>query len=110
MCFSTSSGFRSLPEPSTLAHTLTALLRSNRSSASSRTRMAAAAPSLIGAHIGSVSGHEIIREPRTSSIEIALRYCDSGLKVECWWFLEATAASCRSVVPKLFMWNLASAA
>jgi hypothetical protein len=83
MCFSISSDRRSLPLASTVASTLAARARSKRSTMSTRHRIAAAAPSLIGAHIGSVSGQEMVRAANTCSTVMSVRYCDSGLRVEC---------------------------
>ena len=71
---------------------------------------AAAAPSEIGEHIGSVSGYVIGGAASTSSMEYTSRYCDSGLCCEWRWFLAATAAIWRWVVPKRFMWNRENAA
>ena len=65
--------------------------------------MAAAAPSLIGEHIGSVRGHDTTRAPSTSSMVMGYWNCAIGLRVACVWFFAATAASCRWVVPKVSM-------
>ena len=54
---------------------------------------------LIGAHIGTVSGQATAGASSTSSTLIALRYCESGFHCEWTWFLAATAAICRAVVP-----------
>ncbi len=59
--------------------------------------MAAAAPSLIGEHIGSVSGYVIGAAVRTCSTVYASRYCASGLCTECAWFFADTAAAHRGV-------------
>ena len=64
----------------------------------------AAAPSETGEHIGSVSGYAIGGAAMTSSVEKAFRYCERGLWTEWVWFLAATAASWRCVVPKRRMW------
>src|SRR5258707_617100 len=70
------------PFISTEARTLTARLRSKFDSASALHRIAAAAPSLMGEHIGSVNGHAISLAANTSSALNALRYCDRGLWIE----------------------------
>ena len=71
---------------------------------------AAAAPSLTGEHIGSVSGHAIVRPASTSSTVNALRYCASGLCTECAWFFAATAANCSRVLAWRAMCSRANAA
>jgi hypothetical protein len=85
----------------TLASTATArrALAPRRLRPSSLQTTTAAAPSLIGEHIGSVSGYVIGGAASTCSTVSGSRYCDSGLCTECWWFLAATAAICRCVVP-----------
>ncbi|MNN78214.1 hypothetical protein D3C81_1947450 [compost metagenome] len=69
-------------------------------SADSVQTMAAAAPSEIGEHIGSVMGYVIGGAASTSSMLIALRYCERSLCTECPWFFDDTAASWRWVMPK----------
>ena len=64
---------------------------------------AAAAPSLTGLHIGSVSGQTIGRAARTSSTVKLRRYWERGLWTECAWFLALTAAIWRWVVPNRAM-------
>lgn len=61
--------------------------------------MAAEAPSLIGAHIGLVSGQATRGAASTSSMVMAVRYWASGLCCDAQWSLAATAAICRAVVP-----------
>lgn len=73
-------------------------------------RIAAAAPSESGAHIGSVSGNVIGGAARISSTLKGLRNCDSGLCTECAWFFAETAAIWRCEVPKVFMCRRHSAA
>ena len=72
--------------------------------------MAAAAPSLTGAHIERVRGNCTGASASTSSTVMSWRYCASGLNVEWKWFFAATAAIWRWVVPKRFMWNRENAA
>jgi hypothetical protein len=65
--------------------------------------MAAAASSLIGAHIGSVSGHDTSRAASTSLAVIESWYWALGLSEECRWFFAETSAMSRWVVPKRCM-------
>jgi len=81
----------------------TARRASSRLSALSDTTTSAAAPSLIGAHIERVMGQATSLSASTSSTVMGVRYCASGLNCECQWFLAATAAIWRCVVPKVFM-------
>ncbi|MNV61955.1 hypothetical protein D3C71_1544820 [compost metagenome] len=87
----------------TLAYKRTARACRNRFKPCALQTMAAAAPSLMGAHMGSVSGQDTGRAASASSMVIGYWNWASGLRVECMWFLAATAASWRCVVPKVFM-------
>ncbi|MFO1428220.1 MAG: hypothetical protein U1F11_14875 [Steroidobacteraceae bacterium] len=70
------------PPLSTLASTLTARWPSKRASASFEHTSTAAAPSLIGEHIGSVSGQAMILAARISSMVKSRWNCASGLWIE----------------------------
>ncbi|MCY1532158.1 hypothetical protein D9M68_674110 [compost metagenome] len=88
---------------STLAYRRTARARCRRFRPWALQTITAAAPSLMGAHMGSVRGQETGRAASASSMVSGYWNCASGLSVECMWFLAATAASWRCVVPKVFM-------
>ena len=56
----------------------------------SETTTAAAAPSPVGEHIGSLFGYAIISAFLISSSVNRCWYCASGFSVECAWFFSAT--------------------
>ena len=90
---------KSQPLLSCEASTLMARRMPSSRALRSLTMIAAAAPSPIGEHIGSVSGHETSRAASTSATVITSRYCAFGFRLPCTEFLADTIANCSRVVP-----------
>ena len=61
--------------------------------------IAAAAPSPIGEHMGSVSGHDTSRAASTSATVITSRYCALAFRLPWSEFFAETIANCSRVVP-----------
>ncbi len=91
------------PETRTDARTQTGFVVYRRA-LSALTRMAAAAPSPMGAHISRVSGSATIGDARISSRLYRSRYWACGLRLPLKWFLTAMRANCSFVVPYFAMW------